>query len=208
MNDSDHALEELRRLASTVEGLSCIVSDALGRTGAMHSAVRAMWSGAQFVGRARTAKPQGSDVSAVFSAIDRAMPGDVIVIEGRGAGPVAFWGENATLLALQRRVVGTVMGAPCRDVQAHARLRYPIFSVGATPAGGVFGQRGDVDVPVSVGGLVVTSGDVVVADENGVTVVPLLQFDAVVAAIPDLLRKEREIQDDIAAGHGLSRRRP
>ncbi|TVR89957.1 MAG: RraA family protein [Trueperaceae bacterium] len=208
MNANDSAVEELRRLSTSVEGLSCIVSDALGRTGAMHSEVRAMWSGARLVGSARTAKPHGNDVSAVFSAIERARPGDVIVIEGCGGGPVAFWGENATLLALRRGLVGTVMGAPCRDVQAHIRLSYPVFSVGATPAGGTFGQRGEVDVPVSVGGIVATPGDVLVADENGVTVVPGAQLDAVVAAIPDLLRKEREIQDDIAAGHGLSRRRP
>ena len=60
----------------------------------------------------------------------------------------------------------------------------------------------------SVGGLAVMPGDVVVADENGVAVIPVARLAAVVETIPALLERERELQADIAAGHGLSRRRP
>jgi 4-hydroxy-4-methyl-2-oxoglutarate aldolase len=202
------AVEALRRLAEEAEGPSCVVSDALGRSGGLRSEVRPMWAGAGCVGTAVTAKPHGSDLSAVFQAIDLAGEGDVIVIEGQGAGPFAFWGENASLLALRRGIAGTVLGAPCRDVAAHARLGYPVFAVGATPTGGVFGERGAVQVPVTLGGVVVAPGDVVVGDENGVVVVPAARLSEVVDAVPELLARERAIQDDIAAGRGLSLRRP
>jgi len=205
---ADLDLTELRRLAAENEGFSCLVSDALGRDGAMRSEIRPMWSGARCVGTAVTARPQGHDLSAVFRAIDLLRPGDVVVIEGSGAGACAFWGENATLLALRHGAAGTIIGAPCRDAAAHERLGYPVFAVGATPAGGVFGERGAVQVPVSVGGIVVLPGDVLVGDENGVVVVPAARLSDVVNAMPKLLEREREVQADIAAGHGLTRRRP
>ena len=205
---AEAALAALRRLAAEHEGLSCLVSDALGRDGAMRSDIRPMWSGARCLGPAVTARPHGRDLSAVFRAIELTRPGDVIMIEGSGAGACSYWGENASLLALRRDAAGTVIGAPCRDVAAHARLGYPVFAVGATAAGGVFGERGAVQVPVAVGGLVVLPGDVVVGDENGVVVVPSARLDDVVGALPELLVREREVQADIAAGHGLTRRRP
>ncbi|MFN2324213.1 MAG: RraA family protein, partial [Trueperaceae bacterium] len=158
---------ELRRWAAAEEGFACVLSDAMGRTNAMAADVRPMWAGARLVGRAVTARPHGTDLSAVFAAIDVAEPGDVVVIEGPGAPAVAFWGENASLAARARGGVGVVLSAPCRDVAAHGRLGFPVFATGATPRGGVFGERGDVQLPVAVGGVVVQPGDAVVGDENG-----------------------------------------
>lgn len=202
------AIDRLRALAATGEGLSCVVSDALGRAGALDARIRPMWPGAACVGTAVTVRPHGNDLSAVFAAIDHANEGDVIVVAGQGGGAIAYWGENASLLARRAGVVGTVLDAPCRDVAAHARLRYPVFAVGAAAAGGVFGDRGAHRVPVAVGGLVVNPGDVVVADENGVVVVPAGDLADVVLRLPALLERERAVQADIAAGLGLSRRRP
>ena len=208
MADVEHLLGALRDQAEAEPGLSCLVSDALGRSGAMSALVRPMWPGARLVGRAVTVQPHGNDIGAVFEAIDQASRGDVIVVAGNEAAATAHWGENATLLALRRGIAGTVLGAPCRDVEAHQRLRYPLFATGVTPCGGVLGPRGATRVPISVGGLAVAPGDVVVADENGVAVIPAVRLDEVVEAVPGLLEREREIQADIAAGRGISRRRP
>ena len=150
--------------------------------------------GCRLAGRAVTARPHGTDLSAVFAAIDLVVPGDVVVIEGPGAPAVAFWGENASLAARARGAVGVVLGAPCRDVAAHPRLGFPVFATGATPRGGVFGERGDVQVPVAVGGLVVQPGDAVVGDENGVVVVPAGRIGDVLAAVPGVLERDRAIQ--------------
>ena len=208
MPDARAHLAALRALAEAHAGLSCLVSDALGRSGAMSSLVRPMWAGARLLGPAITVQPHGNDISAVFAAIERAGPGDVIVVAGHGDASAAAWGENATLLATRQGVAGTVLGMPCRDVEAHGRLGYPIFATGATPCGGVLGQRGKVQIPISVAGLVVAPGDGVVADENGVAVIPAERLADVVDAIPGLLERERQLQADIATGHGISRRRP
>lgn len=190
----------LRRHALEEEGFSCILADAMNRSNAMGSEVRAMWPGARLVGRAVTARPSGTELAAVFDAIDLAQPGDVVVVEGPGAASVAFWGENTTLSARNRGAVGAVLGAPCRDVAAHARLGFPVFATGATPRAGIFGSRGETQVPVSVGGMVVRPGDAVLGDENGVVVVPAERLVAVMAAVPDALAKDRAIQAALAQG--------
>jgi regulator of RNase E activity RraA len=185
---------ELRRWAAAEEGFACVLSDAMGRVGAMVADVRPMWAGARLAGRAVTARPHGTDLSAVFAAIAVAEPGDVLVVEGPGAPAVAFWGENASLAARARGAVGVVLDAPCRDVAAHPRLAFPVFARGATPRGGVFGERGDLQVPVAVGGLVVHPGDAVVGDENGVVVVPAGRLGEVLAAVPAVLERDRAVQ--------------
>jgi 4-hydroxy-4-methyl-2-oxoglutarate aldolase len=190
----------LRQHALQEEGFSCILADAMGRSNAMGCEVRPMWSGARLVGRAVTARPAGTELAAVFDAIDLAQPGDVVVVEGPGAASVAFWGENTSLSARNRGAVGAVLGAPCRDVAAHARLGFPVFATGATPRAGVFGSRGETQVPVSVGGMVVRPGDAILGDENGVVVVPAERLVAVMAAVPEALARDRAIQAALAAG--------
>lgn len=190
----------LQRYALEEEGFACILADAMGRSNAMGSEIRSMWIGARLVGRAVTARPFGTELAAVFDAIDLAEPGDVVVVEGPGAASVAFWGENTTLSARNRGAGGVVVGAPVRDVAAHARLGFPVFATGATPRAGVFGSRGETQVPVSVGGMVVRPGDAVLGDENGVVVVPAERLVAVIAAVPNALEKDREIQRELAAG--------
>jgi len=190
----------LRRYALEEEGFSCILADAMGRSNAMGCEVRPMWSGARLVGRAVTARPAGTELAAVFDAIDLAQPGDVVVVEGPGAASVAFWGENTSLSARNRGAVGAVLGAPCRDVAAHARLGFPVFATGATPRAGVFGSRGETQVPVSVSGMVVRPGDALLGDENGVVVVPAERLVDVMAVVPEALARDRAIQAALAAG--------
>ena len=91
-------------------------------------------------------------------------------------------------------------GAPRRDAAAHARLGFPVFATGATPRAGIFGSRGETQVPVSVGGMVVRPGDAVLGDENGVVVVPAERLVAVMAAVPEALAKDRAIQAALAQG--------
>jgi 4-hydroxy-4-methyl-2-oxoglutarate aldolase len=194
------AWEALRAHALEEEGFACVLADAMGRTNAMGAEVRPMWVGARLLGRAVTARPAGTELAAVFDAIDLSEPGDVIVVEGAGSASVAFWGENTTLSARNRGAVGVVLGAPCRDVAAHARLGFPVFATGATPRAGVFGSRGETQVPVTVGGMVVRPSDAVLGDENGVVVVPSERLVAVMAAVPDALAKDRAIQRALAEG--------
>jgi regulator of RNase E activity RraA len=196
----DKAWTKLRSLAETQEGLTCSLADAMARTNAMNAAIQPMWAGARCVGPAITAAPAETDLTAVFDAIDIAGPGGVIVVQGFGSPSTAFWGENTTLSARNQGVAGVVIDAPCRDVAAHFRLNFPVFATGATPRAGILGGRGETQIPVSVGGLVVQPGDAVVGDENGVVVVPASRLVDVVAVLEDVLARERETQEALASG--------
>lgn len=192
--------KKLRSLLSTEEGLTCNLADAMGRTNAMDATVRPIWPGARFVGPAVTAAPAGTDLSAVFQAIDIATPGDALVIQGLGSQKIAFWGENTTLSAQNQQVVGVVVDAPCRDVAAHARLAFPVFATGSTARAGFLGGRGETQVAVSAGGVVVHPGDAVVGDDNGIVVVPHERLIEVMAKLDDVLEKERLTQEALASG--------
>ena len=196
-------LAALKALAATEPGLSCAVSDALGRVNGMAYSVAPAWPGAKLVGRAVTVRPAALDVSAVFRAIALCQSGDVIVVADAAETDAAYWGENASLAAQFRGAAGAIVGAACRDVAAHARLRFPVFAKGATPRGAAFGEGGEVQVPIELGGVGVRPGDVIVADENGVVVIPQERLAGVAAALPAVIERDTAVQRMLAAGGDL-----
>lgn len=198
-----YSLAALKALAATEAGLSCAVSDALGRVNGLSYAVAPAWPGARLVGTAVTARPAALDVSAVFRAIASCGPGDVIVVADAAETDAAYWGENASLAAQFRGAAGAVVGAACRDVAAHQRLGFPVFAKGATPRGASFGEGGAVQVAIEVGGVAVRPGDVIVADENGVVVIPRERFDDVTSALPRVIERDLAVQRMLAAGGDL-----
>lgn len=186
-------MNDVAALRDLLEGgdLTCLVSDALERGGAMGSAMRPVWPGARFVGEAVTARTFGTDLSAVFGGIEAAGAGHVLVIDSHGVTNSAFWGERTTRAAMARGAVGAVIDGACRDVVAISRLRFPVFSTAVTPNAGLPGGRGAVNVPVAVGGLTVRPGDVLVGDENGVVVIPAERRGEVLGKVRAQLDAER-----------------
>ena len=173
--------------------LSCTVSDALGRAGGLSAAFRPLTPGARLAGWAVTARTFGTDLSAVFGAIEAAEPGCVVVIATGGSANSAFWGERTTRAAQGRGVIGAVIDGAARDLGALARLGFPVFGTGAVPNAGLPGGRGAVNVPVALGGQPVSPGDLIVADENGVVVVPGDQAQTVLARVRELLAAEEAL---------------
>lgn len=199
-------LAALGELAAAEEGLTCTLSDALGRRNGLDATIQPVWAGARFVGRAVTAYAPEGDLAPVLEAIDTAGAGDVIVVQADDvAGKTALWGENTTLSARNQGAVGAVLGAPCRDVAAHARLAFPVFATGATPRGGTVRGAGHVQRPVFVGGVHIAPGDTLVGDENGVVAIPHARLEEVLAALPALLERERALQERLLRGGTLGR---
>lgn len=192
MTDLDPLLDGYRALLAAGD-LSCAVSDALGRTGALGAGVRPLVPGARLVGPAVTARPFGTDLSAVYGAIEAAGPGQVVVVAGGGIVSSAFWGERTTRAAQARGVAGAVLDGPARDLTALARLNFAVFGTGAVPNAGLPGGRGAVNVPVALGGQPVHPGDLLVADENGVVVVPQDQIEATLDRVRALLAEEQAL---------------
>jgi 4-hydroxy-4-methyl-2-oxoglutarate aldolase len=175
------------------DDLSCTVSDALGRGGALDAGFRPVWPGARLIGPAVTVRTFGTDLSAVFDGIAAAEPGSVLVIDSHGVVNSAFWGERTTRAALARGLAGAVIGGACRDVVALRRLGFPVFSTGVTPNAGLPGGRGEVNVPLALGGQPVSPGDLMVADENGVVVVPVARISQTLIQVRSLLQAEQEL---------------
>lgn len=182
------------------DSITCAISDCMGRFNALTADMPPLFDGIRFVGTAVTVKTLASDLAAAFKAIDVSRPGDVVVIDSHGSVNTAFWGENMTMSALNRGVVAAVIDGACRDVEEIRRLRFPVFSKGIVPNVGAIAGYGDVNVPVQCAGVAVSPGDIVVADGNGVVVVPMAEAADILAKAQRLLETEHLVQDRIKAG--------
>jgi 4-hydroxy-4-methyl-2-oxoglutarate aldolase len=182
------------------ESLTCALSDCMGRFNAMTADMRPLFEGIRFVGTAVTVKTLASDLAAPFKAIDLCQPEDVVVIDSHGSVDTAFWGENMTMSAMNRGVVGVVIDGACRDVEEIRRLRFPVVCKGIVPNVASISGYGHVNVPVQCAGVPVHPGDVLVVDGNGVVVVPKEEAPDVLAKARQLLATEHVLQEKIKAG--------
>ncbi len=146
------------------DSITCAISDCMGRFNAMISDMRPLFEGIRLVGTAVTVKTLASDLAAAFKAIDVCQPGDVVVIDSHGSINTAFWGENMTMSALNRGVIGAVIDGACRDVEEIRRIGFPVICKGVVPNVGAIAGYGDVNVPIQCAGVAVSPGDVVVVD--------------------------------------------
>lgn len=179
------------------------IADAMHRLGAMDAAIKPVWEGASLIGAAFTVWTRPGDNAGIHEALQHVQPGDVLVINGGADESRALIGELVGGRAKSRGVVGFVIDGAVRDAPGLAEYDMPVFARGLTPAGPYKDGPYVVAAPTAVGGVVVNPGDVVVADSDGVVVVPLALADTVAdlaqAKHEDELRKRRTIDADIAA---------
>jgi 4-hydroxy-4-methyl-2-oxoglutarate aldolase len=196
---SPHVVSGYRELLK-FDSATCALSDCMGRFGAMTADMRPLIESTRFAGPAVTARTLASDLAAVFKAIDVCEPGDVVVVDSHGSRDTAFWGENMTISAQNRGLAGAVIDGACRDVVEIRRLRFPLYCTGIVPNVGAIAGYGQVNVPVQCAGQAVAPGDIVVADENGVVVVPLSAAEDLLERARTLLENEHVLQERLRAG--------
>lgn len=129
-------------------------------------------AGGQLIGTALTVKTRHGDNLAVHAALKIARPGDVIVIDGGGDISQALIGEIIMVHAKSIGVAGFVIDGAIRDVAAIRNGNLPCFARGVTHKGPYKNGPGAVNVPVSIGGMVVIPGDLIVGDDDGVIAIP------------------------------------
>jgi len=161
--------------------------------------LRPVAPGLRLVGRAFTVRAYPGDWSKPVEAIDLASPGDVIVVDAGGLGP-ALWGELATHSAIGKGIAGVVVDGAVRDTPEIRRLGFPAFSRLVTSNAGEPKGLGETGVPVSVGGVRVSPGDWIVADDDGVMVVPAREAAEMANHAMDCLEKENRIRAEIEGG--------
>lgn len=187
-------IERWRKVPPAVAG------DNMNREHSMGSSIRPVGQGSVMVGHARTVAVMAGDNSAVHAAIPLLQPGEILVVTARGAGDVAIVGEIIAECAKKQGVAGIVVDGAVRDVASLRGLGVPVYAVGATPRGPHKGFGGEIDGPVSCGGVVVTPGDLVLGDDDGVTVVPRALCDAVLPKAEAQVAKEAEVIAKVRSG--------
>lgn len=190
--------------ASIIEGFREIwtstASDSMGRHGAMSSEIRPITAGLRFVGSAFTVQNYPNDNLTTHKALLMAEPGDVLVIDEGPGNSTGSFGHNMSLQATARGVIALVSNGCMRDLALLRRDGFCAFCRGFSPRSAQKSTPGSVNVPVSVGGLVVRPGDIVIGDDDGVAVIPLDDAERVLEIARKRMQMEFTQADNIRKG--------
>ncbi|QSE93753.1 RraA family protein [Rhodococcus pseudokoreensis] len=194
MNESDCGLLEKWRNVT-----AATVSDCLGRWHAMDAAVERR-CGERMVGHAFPVRVMPGDNLTIHEAISSVPAGSVLVIDAGGYANRAVWGELLSAAAMARGAVGVVVDGAVRDVSAQRELGFGCWSRAVSPAGPHKSGGGAWGEPISCGGTTVSPGDLVIADEDGVVVVPAAKSDETYHAPVDRMEAETDWKAQLLAG--------
>jgi len=195
---SQRLLKEIRTIRTS------LLSDALGKGGAMDHDMRCFSANCRMAGPAVTVRVHTADILMVGITLTHCPKGSVLVIDGQGELNTALWGEVTTLAARLKGLQGVVIDGAIRDLYKIQRDKLPVFARSVVPNAGGVQYPGEYQVPVQCGGAIVHPGDWVVGDEDGVVVVPQDRLESVVEAAKRLAIVEKKIEDEVAKGKDLA----
>ena len=167
------------------------IGDSMNRAGLLDARLRRI-SRVDLLGPAFTVKSRAGDNLMLHKALEMAQPGDVIVFDGHGDLTTAITGELMMQIAVEKKLGGVIIDGAIRDLAALRELPLPIYAAGVTPAGPYKDGPGEINVPVSVGSVVIHPGDIIVGDEDGI--VAIRPADAEVILGKTLKKQAAEVE--------------
>jgi 4-hydroxy-4-methyl-2-oxoglutarate aldolase len=174
------------------------VADAQQGLGIMDPGIRSIVPGIKAAGTAFTVKCYPGSIITVHRALVRAKPGDILVVDGEGDGRAgALMGELMAREAIDRGLRGVICDGALRDAAGLRDLAFPSFARWVTPRVGVNRRLGLTEVDVTVGGVVVRMGDYILADDDGVAVIPREQIDTIIDKVEAINVKEQGFAEAI-----------
>jgi regulator of RNase E activity RraA len=200
----DANLVEQTREVAKCYSASCVFADVQQRGGVMHSALKPIFNG-KAVGPAVTVKLSAGDLQDPLLALHAAQPGDVVVVDAAADTETSVFGGLMGSLFKNLGVQGAVIDGACRDIDELRDIGFQVYSRAVTARGThtmFSGRKSDVRVNVAItcGGVVVNPGDVIVADEIGITVVPAADLEKVLAAAREQAQREEATRQRIKQG--------
>jgi 4-hydroxy-4-methyl-2-oxoglutarate aldolase len=187
-------------IAAMSEQAATTVYEAAGQQGGLDHGIRPIAPGMQLCGSALTVRCQPADNLTLHAAIALARPGDVIVADVGGCLEAGHWGEITTVAAQARGVAGLVIDGGVRDVGPVSRRGFAVFAPAISMKATVKATPGWINHPIVCGGVTVYPGDVVLADDDGVVIVPRERAEQVLAAARQREEREAEVMRRLEAG--------
>lgn len=176
------------------------VHEAQGRTGLMLPYMRPAYLGARLAGPAVTVYSHPGDNLMIHAALEQCRKGDVLVITTKSESTDGMFGELLATSCQAHGVAGVVIEAGVRDVADITTMQFPVFSRAISSMGTVKETAGSVNIEIVCAGALVHPGDVVVADTDGVVVIPRRDAAEVVRLSEERLAKEARNREQLKAG--------
>lgn len=177
--------------------------EAQGRSGALTSRIKPIYSGMKACGPALTASCHPGDNIMLITAISMAQPGDVLIVSAGDHPEQGGFGEVLATACKAKGIVGLVTDAGVRDGTAIRALGFNVFCYGLCMKGTVKETLGTINQPIVIGGIAVHPGDIVSADDDGVVVVPKATIAAVVKASAAREEKEAQVMQALRQGGNI-----
>jgi 4-hydroxy-4-methyl-2-oxoglutarate aldolase len=179
------------------------IYEAAGKWGDVEPSIRPIVDGVRLAGPAFTVKAMPGDNLVIFRAIDEAPPGSVLVIDAGGTDRATIWGGTSTIACVAKKIAGCATNAAVRDVAEIRALRFPVYAAGINVRGTVKSHPGWIQAAISLGGIPVKPGDLVIGDEDGLVIVAAERAQEIADKAMERRRAEEERDERLRRGETM-----